>query len=150
MFRPSFCRSAPFPHALRCSRPLVGVDTESSEVIQEIPHHLFSWPPTQSAPPTSSPNITHSGIQMYRRTIERKAVASINARKRKRDKNITNATPEKDNTTTARRIQVHATVANQLWQANQYEHAWFGLGSPLLSLLRVEYYTLGSQEPITR
>ena len=39
--RPLFRRSAPFPLVLGCSRPLVGVDTGSSEVIQEAPHPLF-------------------------------------------------------------------------------------------------------------
>ena len=56
-----FCRSAPFPLVLGCSRPLVGVDAESSEVVQETPHPLFSWPPIQPAPPTISTNITHFG-----------------------------------------------------------------------------------------
>ena len=41
MFRPLFCRSAPFPLVLGCSHPLVGVDAESSEVVQEPPHPLF-------------------------------------------------------------------------------------------------------------
>ena len=41
-FRPLFCRLAPFPLVLRCSsRRLVGVDTESSEVVQETPHSFF-------------------------------------------------------------------------------------------------------------
>ena len=58
MFCPLFCRSALFPFVLGCSRPLVGVDAESSEVVQETPHPLFSCPPTQPAPLTISPNIT--------------------------------------------------------------------------------------------
>ena len=41
MFRPLFCRFAPFPLVLGCSRPLGGVDAESSEVVQETPHLLF-------------------------------------------------------------------------------------------------------------
>ena len=41
MFRSLFCRSAPFSPVLVCSRPLVGVDAESSEIVQEIPHPLF-------------------------------------------------------------------------------------------------------------
>ena len=38
MFPPLFCRSAPFPLVLGCSRPLVGVDAENSEIVQETPH----------------------------------------------------------------------------------------------------------------
>ena len=46
MFRPLFCRSAPSPLVLGCSRPLVvGVDAESSEVVQETPHPLFFLAP---------------------------------------------------------------------------------------------------------
>ena len=44
-FRPLFRRLAPFPLVLGCSRLLVSVDTESSEVAQEIPHPLFLLPP---------------------------------------------------------------------------------------------------------
>ena len=61
MLRPLFRRYAPFPLVLGCSRPLVGVDAESSEVVQEIPHPHFSSPPTQSAPPPNIPNITPFG-----------------------------------------------------------------------------------------
>ena len=65
MFNPLFRRSAPFPLVLGCSRPLVGVDAESSEVVQETPRPLFScslpWPPTQPAPPTNFTNTTHFG-----------------------------------------------------------------------------------------
>ena len=51
MFRTLFCRSAPFPLVLGCSRPLVGVDAESSEVVQETPHTLFFVAPhTAHAP----------------------------------------------------------------------------------------------------
>ena len=58
-----FRRSASFPLVLGgCSRPLVGVDAASSEVVQETPHStLFPASPPQSAPPTNSPNITHFG-----------------------------------------------------------------------------------------
>ena len=47
-----FCRSAPFPLVLGCGRPLlVGVDAESSEVVQETPHLLFFLAPhTAHAP----------------------------------------------------------------------------------------------------
>ena len=45
MFRPLFRRSASFPLVLDCSRPLVGVDAESFEVVQETPHPLFFLPP---------------------------------------------------------------------------------------------------------
>ena len=58
---PLFRRYAPFPLVLGCSRPLVGVGAESSEVVQETPIHSFSWPPTQPAPPANSPNITNFG-----------------------------------------------------------------------------------------
>ena len=62
VFRPLFCRcSAPFPLVLDCSRLLVRVDAESSEVVQETPHPLFFLPPPQPAPPTISPNVTHFG-----------------------------------------------------------------------------------------
>ena len=40
-----FRRPAPFPLVLGYSRPLVGVDAESSEVIQEKPHPLFFLAP---------------------------------------------------------------------------------------------------------
>ena len=61
-FRPLFRPYVPFPHALGCSRALVGVDdAESSEVVQKTPHPLFFLPPTQPAPPTKSLNITHFG-----------------------------------------------------------------------------------------
>ena len=46
----------PFPLVLGCGCPLVGLDTESSEVVQEALHSLLFLPP-----PTSSPNITHFG-----------------------------------------------------------------------------------------
>ena len=42
MFRPLFRRSAPSPPVLGCSRAMAGVDAESSEVVQEIPHLIFS------------------------------------------------------------------------------------------------------------
>ena len=53
ILRPLFCRSASFsqsvlmPKTLRSSR--------------EHPIRSFSYPPTQPAPPTNSPNITHFG-----------------------------------------------------------------------------------------
>ena len=51
ILRPLFRRSAPFPLVLGCSRPLVGVDAESSEVVQETPHSLFFLAPhTAHAP----------------------------------------------------------------------------------------------------
>ena len=59
MFRPLFCRPAPFPLVLGCSRPLVMPKALRSSRKQPI--HSFSWPPTQSAPPVNSPNITHFG-----------------------------------------------------------------------------------------
>ena len=43
-FRPLFRRLAPFPLVLGCSRPLVGVDTKSSEVVQETPYPLIFLP----------------------------------------------------------------------------------------------------------
>ena len=45
MFRPLSCRSAPFPFIQDCRRPLISVDAESSEVVQETPHPLFFLPP---------------------------------------------------------------------------------------------------------
>ena len=38
-----FRRLALFPLVLGCIRPLVGVDTESSEVIRQTTHPLFTW-----------------------------------------------------------------------------------------------------------
>ena len=43
--RPLFRRPTPFPLALGCSRLLVGVDAELSEVIQETPHPLVFLAP---------------------------------------------------------------------------------------------------------
>ena len=61
-FRPLFRRPAPFPLLPGCSsRPLVGVNTESSEFVQETTHPLFFRPPRQPAPLTSHMNITHLG-----------------------------------------------------------------------------------------
>ena len=60
--RPLLRRLAPFHLVLGCSRPLVGVDAESSEAVEETPHLFFFLPPPRSwRPPTSSPNITHFG-----------------------------------------------------------------------------------------
>ena len=38
-------RLASFPLILGCSRPLVGADTETSEVVQETPDSLLFLPP---------------------------------------------------------------------------------------------------------
>ena len=54
----------PFPLVLGCDRPLVGVDAETSEVVQETPHPFFLLPPEETAPPTSAPNITHFGSRV--------------------------------------------------------------------------------------
>ena len=48
--RPLLRRLAPFPLALGCSRPLVSVDTESSDVVQEIPHRYFPDPQRSPRP----------------------------------------------------------------------------------------------------
>ena len=48
-FHPLFRRLAPFPLVLGCIRPLVGFDTESSEVVRETPHPLSSFPWTPNA-----------------------------------------------------------------------------------------------------
>ena len=58
---PLFRRPATFPRFLDCSRPMIGIDAESPEVVWETPHSLFSLAPTQPAPATNSPNITHFG-----------------------------------------------------------------------------------------
>ena len=58
---PVFRRSASFPLILGCSRPLVGVDAENSEVVQETPHPLFFLAPHTARAPTIYPNITHFG-----------------------------------------------------------------------------------------
>ena len=41
MLRPLFRRSAPSLLVLDCSRPQVGINADSSEIVQEIPHTLF-------------------------------------------------------------------------------------------------------------
>ena len=51
MFCPLLSRSAPFPRVLGCSRPLVSVDAESSEVVQETPNPLFFLPPHTARAP---------------------------------------------------------------------------------------------------
>ena len=51
MFRPLFRRSAPSPLFLGCSRPLVGVDAESSEVVQVTPFPLFFLAPNTARAP---------------------------------------------------------------------------------------------------
>ena len=63
MLRPLFRRLAPFPFVLGCSRPLliVGLMPKALRSSSKHPIHSCSCPPTQSAPPTSSPNITHFG-----------------------------------------------------------------------------------------
>ena len=43
--RPLFGRPMPFLLVLGCDRPLVGVDAENSEVVQETPHPHFLLPP---------------------------------------------------------------------------------------------------------
>ena len=50
-FRPLFRRPALSPLALDCSRPLVGVDAESSKVVQEAPHPLFFLAPHAARAP---------------------------------------------------------------------------------------------------
>ena len=61
MFRPLFCRPAPFLLVLDCFRPLVGVDAEGSEIVQETLHPLFFLASHTARAPTISPNITHFG-----------------------------------------------------------------------------------------
>ena len=66
-FRPLFHCFVPFFSILSCDPPLVGLDTESSEVVQKTPriHSFFCPPPPppprarKPHPPRSSPNITH-------------------------------------------------------------------------------------------
>ena len=53
--------SSPSPLVLGYSRPLVGVNTESSEVIQEIPRPLFFLPPHTARCPIILPNMTQFG-----------------------------------------------------------------------------------------
>ena len=50
-FHPLFHRPAPFPLVLGCSRLLVGVDAEGSEVVQETPHPLFFLAPHAARAP---------------------------------------------------------------------------------------------------
>ena len=45
-----FRRLAPFPLVLACSRSLVGIDTESSEVVHQITHHVSLLPHAGRAP----------------------------------------------------------------------------------------------------
>ena len=56
-----FLRLAPSPLVLGYSRPLVGVNTESSEVIQEIPRPLFFLPLHTTRCPITLPNIAQFG-----------------------------------------------------------------------------------------
>ena len=51
MSRPLFRRSAPFPLVLGCNRPLVGVDAEGSQVVQETPHLLVLLTPHTARAP---------------------------------------------------------------------------------------------------
>ena len=51
MFCPLFHRFAPFPLVLDCSRPLVGVDAESSGIVQKTPRPLFFLPPYAARAP---------------------------------------------------------------------------------------------------
>ena len=44
-------RLAPFPLVLGCSPPLVGIDTESSEAVQETPHPLYFLSPHAARAP---------------------------------------------------------------------------------------------------
>ena len=51
-FRPLYNSFVPFFSILSCDPPLVGLDTESSEVVQETPHPLLFLPPRGNrAPP---------------------------------------------------------------------------------------------------
>ena len=50
-FRPLFRRPAPFPLVLGCSCPLIGVDTEISEIVQETHHPIFSLAPHTARAP---------------------------------------------------------------------------------------------------
>ena len=61
MFRPLFCRPAPFLLVLDGGRPLVGVDAEGSEIVQKTLHPLFFLASHTTRAPTISPNITHFG-----------------------------------------------------------------------------------------
>ena len=51
MFHPLFRRPASSPLVLGCSRPLVSVDAESSEVVHETPHSLFFLSPHTARAP---------------------------------------------------------------------------------------------------
>ena len=74
MFRPFFRRSAPFPLVLGCSRPLVGVDAESSEVFQETTHPLSFLPPHAARAPHqfSEPNALRQSHILHARQKLRK------------------------------------------------------------------------------
>ena len=78
MFCPLFCRSAPSPLVLGCSRPLlVGVDAESSEVVQETPHPLFFLAPhTAPAPHHFS---EHDGSRKARKFLRVKQSTDSNS-----------------------------------------------------------------------
>ena len=69
-----------------------------------------------------------------RRTIQRRVAALVKAKKTKTKQNETNATPEKDDMTSANQTPggytFVALVASQPWQANQHEPACFGPSSP--------------------
>ena len=49
-FRPLYHSFVPFFSILSCDPPLVGLDTESSEVVQETPHPLLFLPSRGTAP----------------------------------------------------------------------------------------------------
>ena len=68
--RPLFRRLATFPFTLGCSRPLIRVDPESSEVVQETPHVLTLFraplcsPQCEKSSPSPQDRKTPSLVQL--------------------------------------------------------------------------------------
>ena len=64
MFRPLIHRPASFPLVLGYSRPLVGVNADSSEIVQETPHLLFFLAPHTARGPHQFSK--HHALQLSR------------------------------------------------------------------------------------
>ena len=70
--RPLFRRPAPFPLVLGCSRPLVGADAESSEVVQTLflgPQHSPRRPPILRTSGTSFGSLVLIILHYYTTTV---------------------------------------------------------------------------------
>ena len=71
------------------------------------------------------------GVHAYRRTIERRAAASVKkVERRKQYKTEQTSNQRKTTRHPSGGYEFAPLVANQLWRANQYEPACFGLSTP--------------------